>query len=221
MILSKANLLIQSIIGADRGELIAYKDGHTSAHNKKAQVFVGPVPQSVKKSVPLDDSEVEDDIGISTDTAKAVIKNISKDTRFGGLLEHCAVDVDDNSATFTTTDGVRRVPISGRVSGVKTDLSGVLISAVRNSTNGVCLNRKRLMALLNVMDKCCTDTSGESPVWVSFTKDNDVILRGVDFKTDQRVIARMVSYKDEEGKWIQDSDWEKQYKRKAVKRNNI
>jgi len=63
--------------------------------------------------------------------------------------------------------------------------------------------------ILLTMEKVCPDTSGESPIYLDFTKDNSIIIKGYSNQTGQRVIAIMTSYKDIEGKWLNADSWEK------------
>ena len=67
---------------------------------------------------------------------------------------------------------------------------------------------------MSTIDKVCPDTTKNSIVYLEFTKNkysdtHNIIMRCKNKKTNQQVIATMISYDKTEGKWLELSNWEK------------
>lgn len=222
MILGKNNLQIIDMVKSDipaLNNLFIDIDGSTCAVNNKSLIVVEPVKKEVKEIIPLKENDKDEErerLVIASDSIKEVIKNISKDTTFKGLLEYVNAEVYKDSGggeniNFTLTDGKRRKQISTRKGNndfVK--YKDTLRSAFRRR-NGVrlVLNRKVLMKMLSVIDKVCPDGSGYSPVYIEFTEDNDLIVRSERLSTGQRVIGLIASVEQESGGWLKFNRWER------------
>ena len=219
MIVSKSNLQAISVLKNDKGipvlnNLRIERDGSTVAVGGKCVVVVSPVRKEVRENVPLEETEISDGITVNRETVESVIKNIPKDTMFKGVLEHA--DVNDKGA-FIITDGKRHKKISGKLY----DREYVNWKSVfENGENGmrIVLNRKRLLLLLDTLDKICIDTSGESPVYIEFTDKGDVLLKAINMVNGQRAMALMKTYKSEEGQWLKSDEWERSLKNGKSKR---
>ena len=218
MILSKKNLLVVECISVDKqipvlNNIHIAEDGSTVASSGRGLIAVSPVPDKIRKSVPVDDSGVDGGT-YASETIKQVLKNLPRDVQFGGLLEF----VDLKNGTFTLTDGKRKHELIGKPYDRKyIDYQDVIQKAFENISSGsrVVLNLKRLIALLQTVEKICGDSVAETPIYIEFTKENDVIIMGESSKTGQQVIALMNSYKGIEGKWIVLNTWAKKIIDKA------
>jgi hypothetical protein len=75
----------------------------------------------------------------------------------------------------------------------------------------IVLNRKRLLALVSVLEKLCSDKTGHSLVFMEVTADDELILRSSNPRTGQNVAAFMSSYSKSEEDWISSSWWENKW----------
>lgn len=215
MIISKASLEVRRIAALDREVYVQFEpSGRTVAMNKKSAVVVGRVPAEVQKSIPLPKTELDRPVTMGLEHLTQVAKAIGKDTVFGGLLENASVTFDKggDEVVFTVTDGKHEKTIRGRDVGRRFDTKAILDSmreqlgwaeaaeAVHGAEGGgeriFAINRKRLMVLLDVVDKAFPDTSGESPVWLVTGRDN-ILLLGFDYRTGQPMGGMMKVYKGE------------------------
>jgi len=220
MILSKKNLLVVECISVDKqvpvlNNIHVAADGSTIASNGRAIIAVSPVPENIKTSIPINET-ISGAVTFSSETVKKVLRNLPKDVQFNGLLEF----VDLKNDTFTLTDGKRKHEVVGKVYDRNyINYKKVISNAFskNNSEIRVVLNLKRLLALLGTVEKICGDGVAETPVFIEFTKENDVLIVGESNKTGQQVIAVMSSYKEIEGKWIVLNDWAKKITNKFRK----
>ena len=227
MILSKQNLEIYSIPQADKGIPVLNNvhvtgDGATIAANSKSVVAVSPITDIVRKSLPLKDTEDvvsgPDDGGgfsISIALAKEVCNAMPPDVTFGGLTEHTVISPEENGELkFETTDGKRKKHIVGKKFDRKyiayQDFLKKMFSAEERKVK-LIFNRKRLLTLIQVLEKLCSDKTGHSLVFMEVTKDNELILRSLNPRTGQHVTSFMTSYAQSEEEWIENDDWEKQF----------
>ena len=239
MILSKANLEIVRVTKDDKQQarlntLHITEDGSTVASNGRAILAVSPVSEEREKQFPIkrNGDEREEDITLPAQFVKEILKNLPKDLMFKGVLEHCIIEnIDDDAVVVYVTDGKRTNSIKGQKHRQRYlsygDVIGQAINDSSSRTRAV-LNLKRLLTLLSTIDKVCPDSTGETPVYLEFTKDNDDIVRGYNRKTGQDIVAVMMSYKDYKdikGKFHINEKWEsgligtyKRVRRKKVKR---
>jgi len=214
MILNKSNLVIVDLVKVDVGvpvlnNIHVRKDGTSVASNGRAVVAVSPVGSEVKGKLPLEESRLKEGsegITISAEFIREVLKNMPKDTMFGGLLEHCDID---RSGAVRLNDGKRQRLLKGRL--YDRDYVGFeeVFSRKRSGGVRVVVNLKRLLLMLSVISKVCPDSSEETPVFLEFTEQNDIVVRAENRKTGQRVIGIAKSYKSVEGKWLKSNLWEK------------
>lgn len=218
MIISKTSLQVLNITNNDKIPVLnnvhIRKDGTTIGSNGKTILAVSPVGTEVRKTLRdrIGDEELKDGLTISEETCKDVLKNIPRDIQFKGLLEHCNVkEVDAISVEFTMTDGKRPKTIKGKRWTREyipfEEVFKRVMSSIKNVK--VVLNRKRLISLLEAIDKACPDSTGNSPIYIEFSKDNDVIVRAMNYGNGQEVIGVMQSYKGAESSWLEESKWEK------------
>jgi len=229
MIISRGALSAAAAVAkADGDPVVLRGDGAVVAVNRFCALAVGPLSPEARTRVPLE----EHALGIAAlhvepDVASGVARDIARDRRFGGLLEHADVRAadagGDGRVEVEMTDGVRRrvqtlkrLPREGDASAVLRELF---------STSGVAravLNRKRLRAALDALDAAAPDTTGEAPVWVEFDAErNAVLLRAVDYRTAQRCAVRVQSYRAEAGKWLERDAWEMGFGKHAIRKRIV
>lgn len=189
-------------------------DGTTVGSNGKTILAISPVGDVARRALTdrIGDDALEKSLTVSDEAARDVLKNIPRDTQFKGLLEHCNVKLKyDGNVEFTMTDGKRPKKIVGK----KWERAYIEYYKVfqrvseTKKTIKVALNRKRLMSLLEAIDKACPDSTGNSAVYVEFSAENDIVVRGVNFANGQRAVGVMQSYKGSEGQWLEETEWER------------
>ncbi len=227
MILSKANLMAVTIASDDKtvpmlNNLRIESDGTTIAANGRCVLVVSPVPEEVRKGLGyMEDSGPVGDVTIAADTVKEVLRNMPKDTKFGGLLEYTDMAQGPKGITFRLRDGMRDRSIGAKVYARNYfDYRQPFAKASEEGARvRIVLNRKRLISLLTALDKICPDTSGESPVFMEIAMGDDIILKA-EGNNGQRVLGFMKTYQGGEGDWMLDNDWEKGilYPRKPIEK---
>lgn len=223
MIVSKSNLQavmvtkVDSKIPAIDNVHIA-EDGSTIGIGGKMMLAIGPVKNEVKKKLGnVLKEQGEGGLTISSETIKEAIKNIPADRKFAGLLEHCNVErIDDTEVVVTMTDGKRNKKIRGRLYTrpflpYKTLMKNAMETSGQGKSLRLVMNLKRLILLLQAIEKSAPDTSGDNPVWIEFTEQNYVILRSVNMVTGQRCVGIMSPYEGIEGKWLDLDEWEQSF----------
>jgi hypothetical protein len=215
MIISRNHLALERVVD-DNGVLQFNEDGSALASNKKVVMVLAPVEDEIKERLTIlkDDGESER-ISITPDTAKEILKNVPKDKKFNGLLEHVSIRGNDSmSVNVEMTDGKRSRKMLFKRRERETDEKSVLkhmYSMIDQSNINMCLNRKRLLLMLEAMDKVCEDVSGESPVWISVTEGGDITVRGWDFKYGRPVLGYMKAYSGGESAPPPRVEWESKY----------
>lgn len=208
MIYSRSNL--SAVICSNKQPAVLntvhFNQGTTIAFSGKVLVAVSPVKEEIKAEVP----EIETEGSVLTmaaETVKEVLKNMPVDKKFHGLLEHADLD---SKGTFKLTDGKRKRSISGKIFSKEfVDYQQVLSKAKESGTAvKVVLNRHQLGLLLDFLNKSCPDGSNESPVYLEFTNNQDVLIRAENPVNGQRAFGYMSSYKAEEGQWLKEDEWE-------------
>lgn len=212
MKLSKGNLLAVALTKTDKqipvlDNVHITKEGGTVATNGLAVLCVSPVTDETKEKVPLDERKMFTDETISSETAKEVLKNMPRDTKFRGILEHC----DYSSGKFELTDGKRKRTLSAKTwSRDYVKYRDVLRNAhTRRDGKRCAVNIKRLMAILETIDKICPDSSKNAAVFLEFTEDNNIFFRCRNAATEQKVLAYMKAYDTSEMNWPELDAWER------------
>lgn len=225
MIFSKQNLSIVQITKTDKAitaldNLHLCSDGSTVATNGTAVVAVSPVEERMSKNSVLDSTKMEFPETITAESAKEILRYIPRDTKFGGVLEH----VDYAKGEFKFHDGKRGKSIEARTYDREyVNYKAVFERAFKQPTEiKTAVNLKRLIAVLQCVDSVCSDSSGNTPVYLQFTKDADVIIRCENRKTKQRIIGIFKAYSGVESQWLALSAWEQTLcgVRRAVARIN-
>ena len=215
MIISKSALQLVGMVGADKGmpmlnSICIEPNGMVIASNTKAIAIVGPVSSRIREAVPLQEQpgDITQQVVLTADTAKNLVKSIPRDTQFKGLLEHTNIRCDGSmKMTAEITDGKRRNEIKFRkLNHMYFDYKPVFQAAWKNKYEGekvkdIILNRKRLTLVLSVIDKVCNYDGDFSPVFWTFTSGGDVIIKARNELTDQGMIVvfRGVESKGDEG----------------------
>lgn len=227
MIIGKGALqAVAAVARVDGDPVVARADGAVVAVNRFCVLAVGPLSVEARTRVPLEEHALgAGAVHLEPEVAAGVAKDITRDRRFGGLLEHADVRTadagGDGRVEVEMSDGVRRrvqtlkrLPREGDAGAVLRELFSATGSA------RAVLNRKRLRAALDALDAAAPDTTGEAPVWVEFDAErNAVLLRAVDYRTGQRSAVRIQSYRAEAGKWLERDAWEGSHTtRRAIKK---
>lgn len=220
MIISKQNLQAVHVTKVDKSvpaldNVHIAKDGSTAGIGGKMVVVVSPVEGEIKDKITnILPEKGKGGLTISADTVRHILKDMPADRQFKGLLEHCNVErLEGNECRITLTDGKRRRNVVGKVYRREfLPYEKVIKTAMETcSTTGgkrIVLNLKRMLLLLSTIEKVAPDTSGDSPVWIEFTDQNYIIIRGINMVTGQRTIGVMTPYEGAEGKWLDPNDWE-------------
>ena len=228
MIISKANLEAVHTTKVDKNipaidNVHVAEDGSTIGIGGKMMLAVSPVKKEVKlKLNNVLQEKGKGGISIGSETVKAVIKSLPADRQFSGLLEHCNVERskdDDTQVKITMTDGKRQKSIVGRLYTreflpyKKLMRDAMTASSMGNEGKSLrlVLNLKRLLLLLQTIEKVAPDTSGDNPIWIEFTDKDYIVLRGLNMVTGQRVVGVMSPYEGTEGKWLELDEWEKSF----------
>lgn len=235
MIVSKSNLQVVHTTKVDKNipaidNVHIAEDGSSVGVGGKMMLVVSPVSNEVKHKLNNVLTEKgKGQVSISSDTVRSILKSIPADKQFHGLLEHCNVErVGDGEARITMSDGKRKKSIMGRIYPRKflpwkRMMQTAMKSSAKNESIKLVLNLKRLVLLLSTIEKVAPDTSGDNPVWIEFTKENYIVIRGVNMITGQRVVGIMSVYEGVEGKWLDLDEWEKSFidKPKKIKHKKV
>ena len=184
------------------------EDGTVVASNREGVVVVSPVLPMIRDKVPIKEMDSEGTCTLSVDTVNDIIKFIGVDKKYKGLLEHCDIVKKDKEGVITLYDGKRSKAIQAKLYPKDYyDYLSVVRGVYKKKTLArVVLNRKRLKSLLDTLEKVCSDSSDISPVYLEFTENNAMIMRGINGRTGQRVIAVCRGFKTD--KWMEADPWE-------------
>lgn len=201
------------------------RDGTTVGCGGKTVVLVSPVDEEVKQK--LVESEILKDsrsapMAVSSETVNTIIKDLSADKKYNGLLEHCNIKKVGNGCKVDLTDGKRKRTIEGKIYPreylpYQNLIGPALMRMQDNDGQKIVLNKRRLLDLLGCVMRIAPDSSDDDPIYISFTDNGDIVIRGINYKTKQRFVACMWSYKGVEGKWLELNEWEENYVKNARK----
>lgn len=236
MILSKASLQVVLLCSSDKHSplmncICIEPDGSVVATNGKAVVSISPVATKICEAVPLPGKTPADCLGqqivLSADTVKEVIKAIPRDTQFKGLLEHCCVSLvskDESTVKIVINDGKRKNEITvRRIKDKYLTYKAIFKNAYEATKSGYCatviVNRKRWALICEVIDKVCPYDGDFSPVYWEFAHDGNIMVRAENEFTKQRLIAVFNSadrFKNDQDNWMELSTWELSLLRKSI-----
>lgn len=227
MYLSKKNLAVVALTKQDKNipqlnNVRLEKDGSTVGASGRSVMVVSPVQNEIRKRLEavLEDSGMFE-MTISAETITEVEKAIPADKVFKGMLEHCDVKkLGEREVKFTIYTQKRKKVIMGQLFprsyiNWKEMVQEACASKV---VNRVVLNVGRLISLLQVAQKIVGDSSGENAVFLEFTEENDVIVRGRDATSGQRIIGIMASYVNKEEQWLSMNQWEREVTGRVAKK---
>lgn len=225
MIVNKNALMVVHTSRADKNVPVLDNvhiepDGTCIGSSGKTVLMVSPVNEQVKEKLTetkiLRDSKSRP-MTIPAETIRTIIKDLPADKKFGGLLEHCNIKGDGDECRVELTDGKRKRSFEGKLYPKDyipyEKLIGPALKRTEEEEDGmrVVLNKKRLLHLLDCINKIAPDSSDDDPIYVSFTERGDIVLRGENYKTGQRFIACMWAYTGGEGEWLELNEWEEKY----------
>jgi len=222
MIVSRGALAAGAAVAKVDGEPIVLRtDGAVLALNRFVALAVGPLTPEHLQRVPLTATPVSEAMHLEAEVAGGIVRDIARDRRFGGLLEHADVRVEGlDRIEVEMTDGVRRrtqvlkrLPRAGDGEAIRREVYQT------SGATRLVANRKRLQAALDALDAAAPDTTGEAPVWIEFDAErNALLLRAIDYRTSQRSAVRVQGYRAEAGKWLERDGWESSEKKRGCVR---
>lgn len=220
MIISKQNLEAVNITKVDKNvpaldNVHIAEDGSTIGIGGRMFVVISPVSIKLKQKISgILDEHGDGGFTVSADTVRGILKDIPSDRKFQGLLEHCNIEQEDGLCKIAIpTDGKRKKEVTGRLYPkdylpYKKIVHDAVKECMNETGHKIVLNLKRLILLLTTIEKIAPDSGADLPVWIEFTKDNYIVIRGINVKTGQRVIGVMQPFTGTEGKWLEPDDWE-------------
>lgn len=200
MNLNKANLNVVSVVNVDKdmpllNNVHVSADGSTVAANRRATIAVEGLSTPTGSSVT-----------IAAETIKEVLKALPSDKRFGDLLDNVKLSCSSGAAVFVFNDGVRSRSIEARTyKHGFIDYRERFRRASTDSSYNVVINRKRLLSVLQALEKIAPDSSGEFPLFLEFTRTH-LLIRLQHPKTGQHIVCAIVL--SEVDQWLERNKWE-------------
>lgn len=214
MIISKSSLNVVHIAKPDKqvpllDTVHITEQGETVAANRDSVIMVSPVDEEIKNKYPVKGKESEA-ITLTSESVNDIIHYIGTDRVFEGTLEHCDIVNKNGKAEVICYDGKRTKILEGKAYPEYFDYRSLFERIQSESIDvKVTLNRKRLLSLLNTIEKVCPDKGDFAPIYLEFTKNGDVIIRAKNAKFKQKVLAVMRGIPGV-GE-LEYSEWEKQF----------
>lgn len=215
MIISKNALQVSKVVKVDKSNQILNnvlfeEDGTVVGSNRDIVICVEPVSKVLKEKLILKDID-SDSFLLSQESVDSILRLIPRDTKFQGLLEHINIQKNEDVAQVEIHDGKRKQNLTCKVNEDRYFEYRELFKRINQESGNVrcVVNRKRLSALLTALDSICPDNSDFSPIWLEFTKDNDVQIKVLNPKTKQRVVCAIRGAKGAQNVWLNKNDWEK------------
>lgn len=215
MIVSKNALQVVHTTAAEKGIPILDNvhidsDGSVVGSNRESVVVVSPLDEKFKKELVIQE-EISEELSLSGETIRDIIKFIGTDKKFKGLLDHTDIKrVDNYTGQAVCHDGKRSKVIQTKVYPHPYYDYKSLIQNVfeKRSKVRLVLNRKRFLNLLQTINKICGDSGDFSAIFLEFTENNDLIVRAENNVSKQRVIGVSRGFKTD--KWMRLSKWEEE-----------
>jgi len=223
---NKANLMVKEVASKDPADpglaqVHFARDGSSVSANGWALLAVSPIDKEKAESFP--DMEEpnkrppKEGVGIPTRVINDVLRNMPHDTR--PQLQYVQLTkCSPARVELMTTDGDGTTKIGGRPIRGKFPKWQDKIAEVRDRKvkARVCIDRRRLIAILQAMDKACPDPGNLNPVYLEIGGETDQLyLRAENYESGQRAVG-IVAPIDTRGQWIEDDDWEDELGTKAV-----
>lgn len=215
MIVSKNALQVSKLVKIDKSNKILNnvfigEDGTIVGANRDAVACVEPVNKTLRGKLVLEDTESED-LYLSQESVESIIRLVPRDTKHGGLLEYVNIVKKEHIADVEVYDGKRRHNLKCKVNPDNYFEYKELFKRINKEKEKIrcVVNRKRLLSVLSALDYICPDGSNFSPIWMEFTKDNDVLLKVLNPKSKQRVVCAIRGAKGAQDVWLDKNDWEK------------
>ena len=214
MYFSKANLIVNEVASSDMQQGIITGvhidgDGSTVATDGGSMLAVSPVavvPGHFPEVGPMA-SVGASGVTVDAEIAKQAIKDMPKDV----VMQYAAMTESVVGETEFTTIGKRKrqsvsgAPMLGKYPQWRDMVRG---ARERATVTKVAVNRRKLAALLKVMDAACPDPSGDNVVFMELGGTNDmVVLRSINYQTGQHACGLLATVRTG-GQWLADNDWE-------------
>lgn len=204
MTFTKTSLSVLDVVTVDEkvpvlGNVLFRRDGTVVGANRKTVVVVGPVGAKASSVFPVQ-NVMPGDVVVPVATVEEVARTMTKDTKFGGLLEQFALKVEgDGRLEFHLADGPSQKVVHG-VAFNRPYMAwrDVLRTAMEDNRAGSAkfsayINLTRAAGLFQMVARACRDTTGESPVELTVGA-RTVTVRGCNLRTEQRILAVMNTY---------------------------
>ena len=222
MFLGKSNLVAVEMASTNNtdGPMCGVKveaDGTTVATDGLGMIIVEPVREEAVQLTGLGELKrlARGGVVFAASVFKRALRNLPGGKASGGVgMQYAAItDRGDDRLELTTAgmgqpeERVSDYPLVGEFM----DWRGFVR---RNCASGsgvgmrVTVNRKLLIKLLTVMDKACPDPVGYDAVFIEVRDGRALMLKGVNYVSNQRVLGLVMPLKLEAGKWLPQSDWE-------------
>jgi len=227
MIVSKNALQVVNLTTADKSVPVldtvrVESDGTVVASNRETTVCVSPVQPRVAEKLPLKSlSDVA--TTMTSDTARETIKLIGVDRKFGGLLEHVDISLDEGNIQVSMYDGKRTKAVQAKPYPKDYFDYQDLFQRVYDKPikARVLLNRKRLKLLLDTIEKICMDGSDFAVLFAEFSEDGDMVVKAINRRTGQKVVGIVRGVKDADTLWIEADDWERRLSRRGAVQQDL
>ena len=224
MIVSKAALQAAGLCAADKdvpalSVVQIEPDGTVLAANGKAIIAVAPVSGAVREAVPLPDKEpLGETVVLSVETARELARAIGRDSQFKGLLEHVALRIvepgkpgvlatiiDGKRKTETVLRRIRSEGLPGWRDQFRDAMDG------HPGTGPWIVNRLRLRAVVETIEKVCPYSGDFSPVFWLLREDGTALVRVENELTGQRAVVVLsgIAGAEAQAEWLPLNIWER------------
>ncbi len=222
MIYSRASLAVVDAASTDPrrralNSVHLAEDGSTVAADGRTLVAVSPVREK-DAHFPIEEHASPPSGGtcVDLDIVVQATKNLPRDRR--PITQFAALTRCDDQVEFTTTDlrktqRVGAAPVRDLFPNWRKALAHALRRAKKTR---ICVDRKRLQALLKTLDAAAGEGDVDSPVFIEVGEEKDaLVLRAESPNTGQRIVA-MLTPLDTKGEWLKRNKWERRILDEAI-----
>jgi hypothetical protein len=217
MFLSKSNMVVVEIASGDTQDGIftgvhIAADGSTVANNKHAMLAVEPAPQSLVHFPNVGAMAAVPAGGVTADAdvVRQALKNLprgagSEAMQYAALTDAVGGEVELCTAGKKMMQRVSAPSLMGQYPDWRSKVCMARGAAVRGR---IAVNRRKLIALLKVLDAACPDPGGDNTVFIEFGGEQDaMVMRAINYATGQHAVGLLMGLTTK-GQWLDDSDWE-------------
>lgn len=188
-------------------------DGSSAAVNDNSLILVSPSQKKIRNAFILKEGEKQkENFLFNSKQVKNILSSIPTDKQFKGLLEQVLIEKENElTVKASVTDGISTNTIKIKINKRKfIDYKEVLSNIYKSkSKSKICLNRKKLLKILSIMEKTAPDSTGEAPVFLEEKEGGEILLRCYDPKFKQISTAVMNQYTLTDKDWLDYSIYER------------